>query len=183
MFITIKICSKFVQFPIGGCMLSAFRQMFLLVLPDLPELPVPSPVKINAVIKPFISLVFAWRNGWKSSDFSLRFIFHWLEIILPFSGSPPCSYISICVFTVCVACGGKKCEGQSQSWQTGRHLLFLLCGAPYQLGFYWLLMRRLCLMCFKKPWWAPAVLWLLYYVTNWVLYISFLSSLLKWMLY
>lgn len=42
----------------GGCMVTAFRHVFLLVLPALPELPVPSPVKINAVIKPFISLLF-----------------------------------------------------------------------------------------------------------------------------
>lgn len=67
-------------------MLSTFRQVFLLVLPARHELPMLSPVKINAVIKPSISLVFAWRNGWKSSDLSLRFIFHWLEIILLFSG-------------------------------------------------------------------------------------------------
>jgi len=39
-------------------MVTAFRHVFLLVLPALPELPVPSPVKINAVIKPFISLLF-----------------------------------------------------------------------------------------------------------------------------
>lgn len=68
-------------------MVSAFRHVFLLVLPALPELPVPSPVKINAVIKPFISLLFLLgKNGWKSSDLSVRFVFRWLETILPFSG-------------------------------------------------------------------------------------------------